>query len=530
MKRILLLFIISIFVVTAYSQYIPLNHDLYSKVKFGKLQANQRQLWSMKPFLIQSVDSSELLIDDVFSYHEDVSNKCFVYRKLFAEHLINYKNDWLTISIDPLFDFTIGKERQYDKKIWRNTRGIDISGNYKDKLVFSSQIFETQSFQPSWIKHFADSMKVIPGQGPYKRFKTDGFDYYNSSGYVTYIPDKRIYFTVGYGKNFIGEGYRSLILSDAAYNYPYVRLDADFRKIKYTVLYAQFTALNLPYSTTFGYERKWSTMHFLQVMLFNRLNVGLFDAIIWENRNAEEGYRGFEFHYLNPIVFLRPAEFAIGSPDNYMIGTNISYSISNNYNVYAQLLLDEFNVKNLFKDNKGWWGNKYSIQLGVEGGNMFNISNLYARAEYNQSRPYTYTHNVSVQSYSHANQPLAHILGANFREGLFIASYSYKNWQTSIKYIHQMYGADTNDISYGQNLLLPYTNRKSEYDNYIGQGLKTKVNYVDYRLAYVLNRKTNMKLEASIIWRTQKNDLIDKQNLLFSIGFRTNLSNFYYEY
>ena len=46
----------------------------------------------------------------------------------------------------------------------------------------------------------------------------------------------------------------------------------------------------------------------------------------------------------------------------------------------------------------------------------FGIDHLDLQAEMNIIRPFTYTHRDSVRSYAHANQPLAHPLGANLRE------------------------------------------------------------------------------------------------------------------
>ena len=44
-------------------------------------------------------------------------------------------------------------------------------------------------------------------------------------------------------------------------------------------------------------------------------------------------------------------------------------------------------------------------------------------AEWNQANPYTYAHKEPVQNYAHLNQPLAHPLGANFREFIIYGSY-----------------------------------------------------------------------------------------------------------
>ena len=60
----------------------------------------------------------------------------------------------------------------------------------------------------------------------------------------------------------------------------------------------------------------------------------------------------FELQYLNPVIFYRMVEQILGSPDNAMIGLNVSYDIKNRIRVYGQLLLDELNL-GLFKKMVG---------------------------------------------------------------------------------------------------------------------------------------------------------------------------------
>ena len=45
--------------------------------------------------------------------------------------------------------------------------------------------------------------------------------------------------------------------------------------------------------------------------------------------------------YLNPLIFLRPLEFALGSPDNAFIGITGKYKLYKNGFIYGQLGLDD---------------------------------------------------------------------------------------------------------------------------------------------------------------------------------------------
>ena len=56
-------------------------------------------------------------------------------------------------------------------------------------------------------------------------------------------------------------------------------------------------------------------------------------------------------------------EQILGSPDNAMIGLNVSYDIKNRIRVYGQLLLDELNL-GLFKKMVG--GQQTRVRAGLK--------------------------------------------------------------------------------------------------------------------------------------------------------------------
>ena len=514
-----------------YGQYIPLDNQYYDRLTQAYQSSNKSFLSSIKPILIQDMQLDSVADIDSVLYNVPGNSKhknTWVYRKLFSENLIRHRTKDFSITLDPVFNFGLGYDFKESKNTWINTRGISVTGILGSTLSFNTELYETQAVFASWPSSFISATGVAPGQGSVKPFKENGVDFFNSNGYVSYSPSKYVNMTMGYGKNFIGEGYRSLLLSDAAFNYPYFKLTANFKKVKYTVLYNQFIDRSAKLSPEFGYDRKWSTMHYLQVMLWGRLNLGLFDAIVWENADST-GYRGFDVQYLNPVILLRPVEESFGSPDNALVGSTFSFRINKHYIVYGQLMLDEFVLEHV-KANDGWWGNKYGYQLGVSGWNLLNIPSLNARLEYNQARPYTYAHSTTIESYGHYNQPLAHPMGANFREFTAMASYTRGNWMANLKMNFAMYGLDTAGMDFGKNIFIPYDQRVSEYGNEIGQGLKTNLTIADISFSYLLNRRTNMRIEAGITTRKEQNASWDKQMNYIYFGIKTGMRNIYYDF
>lgn len=513
----------------SYSQYVPLDNQYYDRI-MQKYQENNSSLISgMKPILLQDMDSVAEIEKALYEVPGNSKHKnTFVYRKLYSENLIRFKTKDFSITADPVFNFGLGYDFKESKNTWINTRGLTVTGMLGNNLSFNTELYESQAVFASWPSSFISATGVVPGLGAVKAFKETGVDYFYSNGYVSYSPSKFVNMTMGYGKNFIGEGYRSMILSDASFSYPYLKLTANLKNVKYTVLYNQFIDRSSKLSPEFGHDRKWATMHYLQVMLWGRLNLGLFDAIVWENADST-GHRGFDVQYLNPIILLRPVEESFGSPDNALVGSTFSFRINKHFNLYGQLLLDEFKLDEVTSGD-GWWANKFGYQLGISGWNLFNVPALNARLEYNQARPYTYAHGVTIESYGHYNQPLAHPLGANFKEFIAMGSYTMGNWMAAIKMNFAMYGVDTAGMDFGKNIFISYDHRVSEYGNEIGQGLKTNVTIADISFSYLLNRRTNMRIEAGLTTRKELNKQWDKQMQYIYFGIRTGLRNIYFDF
>src|SRR5690606_29502834 len=128
--------------------------------------------------------------------------------------------------------------------------------------------------------------------------------------------------------------------------------------------------------------------------------------------------------YLNPIIFLRPIESSDPvSRDKMHLGLNAKYKMLDNMAVYGLFVLDDFTAKEFFAGD-GYIHNKWGAQLGFRGFDAFGIENLNFLGEFNTVRPYTYSHFDPISNYSHFAQPLAHPIGANFRELLGILNYS----------------------------------------------------------------------------------------------------------
>ena len=164
--------------------------------------------------------------------------------------------------------------------------------------------------------------------------------------------------------------------------------------------------------------------------------------------------------------------------------------------------------------------------------NAFQIDQLDLQCELNAVRPYTYTHfdtitghpEYALTSYTTFNQPLAHPLGANFRE--FIGVIRYKpvsKLYTQLRWLSTFYGQDKDGTNFGQNILRPNTTRQSDYGNSIGQGITTRLTQmsidVSYELAY------NLFADVKYTYRRQQKENISDTYHLTTVGIRWNVGN-----
>jgi hypothetical protein len=275
-----------------------------------------------------------------------------------------------------------------------------------------------------------------------------------------------------------------------------------------------------------NYTNKFSTSHYLSYNIIKELNVGLFENVIWRGTDTNQ-VRTFDVNYLNPIIFLRPQEYSVGSPDNALIGLNINAKLFKTLKLYAQLGLDEFFLKEI-RARRGWWGNKQAWQFGAKYINAFKVKGLSLQAEYNEARPYTYTHGLVQQNYAHYGMPLAHPLGANFREFLGFVNYRKNNFQLSWQGISATVGKDSASATsnIGQNIFTSYVTRSKEYDNKTTQGIKTTILQSNVKLTYYIIPDMNLRLELGYIQRSEKNSTgYILQNPFFYLGIKSSFWN-----
>lgn len=423
------------------------------------------------------------------------------------------------LHVKPVLYFQMGKESDQDDLRYINTRGIELRGRINKKVSFYTFIAENQARFPSYVNSRISEQRAVPGEGFYKGFKEGGVDFFTARGYISFNATKNINIQAGQDRFFIGNGERSLILSDFGNTYPFLKIQTQIWRFSYTNLFAELRG-NFPGRSSNNTDiKKFFSLHHLSLNITDNLNVGVFEAIV----SGDSSGTGFELAYLNPVIFYRAIEHYTGSnKSNALVGADAKWNFLNRFQLYGQFLLDEFVLSHV-RARDGWWANKWSTQIGAKYIDVFGIPNLDMQVEWNRARPFMYAHISSHTSYTHYEQPLAHPLGANFDEQLMIMRYQpLKRLFVEARYLQAKYGKDAGNTNYGGNIYKSYVTRTQEFDNELGQGTEADLKMLELNASYMLAHR--LFIDASYTLRKYKEGAEGGNNsTITSLGVRWNI-------
>jgi hypothetical protein len=523
----------------AVSAFIPLNEPSYHIIERGTIRQCGDSLagavfTAIKPTMrsellhvIDSEDMGYLGNEAGFPRSRNPVLKHF-YRT--PAHLFHVDVPDFQLAIDPVLDLKGGFERGSGEFKYNNTRGVEVEGVIAKRVGFYSYVGENQgNFMEYVHDRIDDNFSVMPGEGRVKLFKDNPnvVDFLSARGYVTVRPIKQILVQFGQDKNFIGSGHRSLLLSDYGKDYFFLKLNTRVWKLNYQNLYTELIDYRAVNEMNDAYiPRKYAAFHTLSVNITPGLNVALFEGTLFAGQDS--AHRSFELQYLNPIILYRTIEYQSGSSGNVILGLDAHWNFLHRFQLYSQVVLDDIVWREML-NGTGWWGNKYGLQLGAKYINVAGIRNLDLQLETNMVRPYTYSHDNEIVNYSNFHQPLAHPLGANFKEGVAIIRYRPLS-KLFIKgtLITAIYGTDDDSTNYGSNIFLPNTDRPHDYGNISGQGYSTKLLYCDFLASWMLFHNAFLDLQLTV--RNSSSSLDTIKGSYGAVGFRMNIPERRFEF
>jgi hypothetical protein len=433
--------------------------------------------------------------------------------KIFEHSLLNVNQDDIHITADPLFNFTLGPtNNDFEYRYYSNVRGFRISGDLSSNFSFETRFYENQFFYPLFLQE-KSSQRANPqmgldgiafGVGRAKRFKEHGLDASLANGYLSFSPISEINFQIGHGRHFFGDGYRSLLISDYAPDYPYI--SGQYFLFDKKILYKHVTswmknleripaastpeALLIPKSTSFNQ---------LSYSPNNRFSISLFEGGVYQSFSAQNGAISPDLSFFLPIMGTKAID--ADTTNNIIYGFNWSFLFFDNFKIYNQIALKSFNFP-------------YGFQLGLKWIKPLNISKSFINIEWNSCPLNLYSMNELQlnQSYSHLGHELAHPLGSGFQELLIRGQFSYKMsfFRFNYNYTLMSQNYSGNEV-FEPPLLFDYG--------------KIERWFFNTNIGLMLNKATNMEISIGHISRIYNSFA---ENYIF-LSWRTNLKNDYFD-
>lgn len=497
---------------------IPLNYNLSQEVLVVKSNSDSLFHTGQRPY--NQWFLSKKTFDNTFKDTSDYYYDATVL--LYQKHLLEIHKKDIHIGMDLLLDFYLGRKGGYDfsevdGKVSGNSRGFRIVANIGKNVSFETRFYENQFFFADFLDSIMDARHVVSGIGRHKSFKEIGYDAGYSMGSVSYKINDQINIKFGHDKLFIGHGYRSLLLSDNASNYPL--LTANFRsknqKWFYSSTYAWMQSLTrslTTVSTEALFKRKNGNFHYLSFKPNSHLELGLFEATIYNVYSDSSGIEKPSPTFYNPIIGINTAVEGLQNKNNSLIGLSASYFFRD-FQFYGQLAMDNIN--------------KIGFQLGTKWFELFNLKRNWVQLEFNTVPSYMYsTTTINIlQNYTHMNQELAHPLGASFKELLFLYHFEWNRWFTDFHFIYA--NRVRGDLrQFGENILIASDHTLISQTTY--QNVNTY--YWTIEGGYSFNIKTRLQVFGQVTQRILNNldnSNANQKDFFFQMGIRCYLNNYY---
>ena len=426
--------------------------------------------------------------------------------------------------VNPIVDFVTGPPASLGRRQLNNGRGAEVFGKIGGRVAFTSQVYETQIVPQQYVQNTMDSVGTIPGAGFWTKNTWNYSDYLMARGSVhtnlvnTARDNSHILMSFGHDQQFVGYGYRSLILSNFSPGSAYLRFNSKIGPFSYQNIFKELTMGDGLFSGSEIKESKYLAAHRGALELGESgVELGFNEMIIHHRPNG-----GFDLNYLNPIIFYRSVERDLGSGDNALLAFDARWK-RKSFTYYFQLIVDEFNARKIYEGKD--WSNKQGYQLGFYyQPNIPEYGDLLVQVEFNSVRPYTYSHWDQFTSYDNFNQPLAHPLGSNFREGI-VRVVLKPRMIAGLTVIHTTMIAEKgfdpymNGPNYGGNIHRSYKTRVSDDNVYMQQGEFGRILNTKTQILYEL--MPNMWITLNAQYRTQSGFRRSAESY-FSLGWKWN--------
>ncbi|HCV44089.1 MAG TPA: hypothetical protein DGH68_11445, partial [Bacteroidetes bacterium] len=220
---------------------------------------------------------------------------------------------------------------------------------------------------------------------------TRNFDFVE--GYTRY-DGKIVSVELGRERVLWGSGLdQKMILSDYARVFDFVRVDVEYKSLKYTFMHAWILGkggtnlvFSLPSDTTATFVEpvvadKYIAAHRLEFSFPGVFDIGAQEMVIYSNRSVD-------LAYLNPVTLIESAQRSREERDNVFWAFDIQTRFIPDIELAATFLLDDLNFPDLFTD---LWSNRWGGQASLFYADPFTLRNTSLMVEYTRVEPYVFS-------------------------------------------------------------------------------------------------------------------------------------------
>ncbi|MCX7761397.1 MAG: capsule assembly Wzi family protein [Candidatus Kryptonium sp.] len=371
----------------------------------------------------------------------------------------------------------------------------------------------------AWRDGYSKRLFRFRGRAKFAFYYGDGVTLYNSSimdqnllDDTTYTGNRFLGFFAGYteqgylklnfnpitvkfGRDYVKWGYGrggNLIISDYAIPYDILQIDFSSKILKYSFLISQLDEREYSPDSgkTFLNAHRYLTGGRFELTLWNKLYVGFAQTILYGGNN-----RSVDITLSNPIAFYYEFQANEGQEMNGMLYWDLSYYPVKNLNLYAEFLIDDWQISRKTKD--GLEPNEYGFIVGFKVADMLLIGSL-AQFEYTQVRNRTYNTRLEYQKYLRFKRPIGHRLGNDFQSlELWLTQWLWNRLRLTLNYKFIEHGEGSIEKPWDEPWMAPEITVETGYKEKFPYGIVERTHQLGINLFYYFSSKLNLNLELS---------------------------------
>ncbi|HSP88027.1 MAG TPA: capsule assembly Wzi family protein [Ignavibacteriaceae bacterium] len=269
--------------------------------------------------------------------------------------------------------------------------GGEIRGTVLNKFGFFLRGYQGQVFgnrETALLKkEIAYNYKYIT--------ETDEGYYDETSGYVTADFDL-LKLKFGRDRLLIGYGETKSLVADNSPMFDYLSFNINYEFMNFSYFHGKllgnssFINDSITGGTNFVAE-KYIGYHRLSFDFSQDISLGAGEIIIYGNR-------GIDLSYLNPFTFYKSVEHSNQDRDNSMLFFDLNLKPGYGLKLFSTFLIDDISFG---KIGSGWFGNQTMLHAGIFSSSLYKITPIDLSLEYIRVEPYTFTHRLPGNNYTH---------------------------------------------------------------------------------------------------------------------------------